>query len=860
MTLANGTRLGPYEILAPIGAGGMGEVYKARDTRLDRVIALKVSKTEFNPRFGQEARAVAALNHPNICALYDVGPNYLVMEYVDGAELKGPLPVARAVELAGQILDALAAAHKRGITHRDLKPANIMVTKSGVKVLDFGLAKMGQPGSIGGDGSTTLTAEGTIAGTLHYMAPEQLQGREVDTRADIFSFGCVLYEMLTGKRAFDGSNGASVIAAVMERPAPSVAQIAPAALDRVLQTCLAKDPDQRCQNARDLRRELMWAVETPSVKAPVSSRSRLSAIIAGMLAVLLAALALVHFREKPQPAQLARFSILPPEKGTFDIGGGTDIPAISPDGRRLILNVRGADGATQLWIRSLDAIVPRPLAGTEHSVLPFWSPDGISIGFFAGGKLKRIEAAGGPVLTLADAPAPAGGTWSADGLIVYGTGHGQPLRKVPASGGASSLVTKLEAVDQLHFMPWFLPDGKHFLFAADKNVQGTGSRIRIGSLESPEVRTVIDADSQAIYSPDPHSGHGHLLFMRGHVIMAQPFDPKNLTAGSDAVAVAERVGSSVGLAAFSASGNGTLVYAPTPKRPGQLTSFDRTGKRLATFGEPDSFGPRLEFSPDRSKIATSITDSTSLKSDVWIHDVTRGLTSRFTFGPGENRSPRWSPDAGMIAFTSDRKGHSDLYRKPANGAGGEELLYADGFDKFPDSWSPDGKVLLYESLGLETAYDLWILPGPWGKPGISKPYPFLATPFNEISGQFSPDGKWIAYSSDESGRYEVYVTPFPGPGGKWQISIGGGAGARWRSDSKEILYQALDDRMMAADVTAKGTTLEVGKAHAVSGPLPNFDFDVSADGQRFLMSVPVQSGPESLTLVQNWMAALKLKK
>jgi eukaryotic-like serine/threonine-protein kinase len=850
MTLANGTRLGPYEILAPIGAGGMGEVYKARDTRLDRIVALKVSKTEFNPRSGQEARAVAALNHPNICVLYDIGPNYLVMEYVDGAELKGPLPVAKAVELACQILDALTAAHKRGITHRDLKPANIMVTKSGVKVLDFGLAKMGRPGSIGGDGSTTLTAEGAIAGTLHYIAPEQLQGREVDSRADIFSFGCVLYEMLTGKRAFDGSNGASVIAAVMERPAPSVAEIAPTALDRVLQTCFAKDPDERCQNARDLRRELMWAVETPSVKAAVSSRSWNGTMMAGMLAVLLAVVSLIHFREQPQLAQVARFSIPPPEKGAFV----TDIPAISPNGQRLVFAARGPDGRAQLWIRPLDAIAPRPLDGTEDGQLPFWSPDGKSIGFFAGGKLKRTEATGGPALTLADAPYPGGGTWSAGGVIVFRPGVNGPLLKVSAFGGASSPVTKLGALEHQHRLPWFLPDGKHFLFASNIHGQAKESKIYIASLESPEARAVIDADSKAVFAPDLHSrgsGKGYLLFLRGNALMAQPFDPKSLAASSDAVPIAE------GAARFSASANETLVYATPPSPSAQLTLFDRAGRRLATFGEPDLFGPRLDFSPERIEIATSIRDSTGLKSDIWIYDVMRGLRTRFTFGPALNEYPRWSPDAATIVFSSNRKSHSDLYRKPANRAGGEELIYADGIDKFPESWSPDGKVLLYGGLDPKTKWDLWILPDPLGKSGISKPYPFLVTQFNEFYGQFSPDGKWIAYSSDESGRYEVYVTPFPGPGGKWQISTGGGAGARWRRDGKEIFYGTSDDRMMAVDVTAKGTTLEVGKARTLFGPAPANDFDASADGQRFLMSVPVQTGPESLTLVQNWTAALK---
>ncbi len=861
MLLSVGDRLGPYEILALIGAGGMGEVYRARDTRLDRIVALKVSKAEFSQRFNREARAVAALNHPNICTLYDVGPNYLVMEYVEGKELKGPLPLDKAIELACQILDAVDAAHGKGITHRDLKPANVMVTKSGVKVLDFGLAKIGSSGSIAGDGSTTLTAEGTITGTLHYMAPEQLQGREVDTRSDIFSFGCVLYEMLTGKKAFDGANAASVIAAVMERPAPSVAEVAPPALDRVLKTCLAKDPDERWQSARDVKWNLAWIANAGSEGSraqPKGLRYKGGWVASGILAMLLAGLAFIHFREKPQKAPLTRFSILLPEKNTL----GSDYisaPAISPEGQRVVFSATGDDGTTKLWVRSLDAMASRPLAGTEDGVYPFWSPDGKSIGFFANHKLKRIEAAGGPALSLADAFGPGGGTWNRDGVIVFAPLH-EPLMRVSASGGAATPITKPDTAQDM--LPWFLPDGKHFLFAAYAIGQPGSATIRVGSLESKEVHTIREADSNAIYAQDPQasaSEKGYLLFVRGNTLMAQPFDARHMVLGGEPAAVTEVMGkdSLAGLGLFSASANGTLIYANGVNPLGQLTWLNRSGRRVGTVGAPGRFFT-FHSSPDGKAVAVDVTEDPN-NTDIWIYDVKRGLRTRFTFDPAEDVGAMWSPDGRTIVFSSNRKGHKDFYRKASNGAGGEELLYADGFDKWATSWSPDGKFLLYYSgSGTGRKTDIWVLPDPLGKSGVAKPYPLLQGSFNKGDAKFSPDGNWIAYDSDETGRFETYATAFPGPGGRRQISTGGGGEPYWGRDGKEIIYSTLDNRLIAVDVTAKDAILEVGEAHALFGLGNDFYIDLSPDGQRFLLAVPAeQSGPQSLTLVQNWTAGLK---
>jgi serine/threonine protein kinase len=861
MDLKSGEKLGPYEILSQIGAGGMGHVWKARDPRLDRIVAIKTSAAKFSERFETEAHAVAALNHPNICTLYDVGPDYLVMEYVEGHEIKGPLPLDQALTYAIQLASALEAAHRKGIAHRDLKPANILVTKAGIKVLDFGLAKFEQlKAAAAADEAVTraaLTQEGSILGTLQYMAPEQLQGKAIDTRADIFSFGCVLHEMLTGKRAFDGANTASVIAAILERPAPSAGEVAPAALDRVLKKCLAKDPDDRRQSAHDLKDDLTWIATGAAPDTRRQPRSPLLAwAAAAVFATIAAGLAFPYFRPKPPvETPIVRSEISPPEKTSF----AQTPPALSPDGRKLVFGAQSADGKAQIWLRSLDSLTAQPLAGTDGGQAPFWSPDSKSIGFFANSKLMRIDVTGGSVLTLADAPLARGATWKADGVIVFGSGPTQPLRRVLASGGASSLVTKLDpAKENSHTWPWFLPDGSHFLFLATFSGLNRGS-IHVGSVDSPAIQTLTEADSGAVYA------QGHLLFLRGSTLMAQPFDAKSLKLTGDAAPVVEQVQNSAQYAGFSVSSSGELVYAAGAAAGQQLTWFDRTGKRIGSLGDPADVS-RLHYSPDRKSLAVSITDPSSRNADIWIYDVARGLRTRFTFDPAAELNAIWSPDGGTIVFDSSRNGKGDLYRNRSNGTGSEELLYADSLRKLPTSWSPDGRFLLYYTTNdPKTGYDIWVLPEPLGPAGASKsgakPYPFLRTPFNEYYGEFSPDGKWVAYVSDESGRYEIYVTPFPGPGGKRQISTGGGVFPRWRSDGKEIFYASNAGRLTAAEVAEKGDTLEVGSITPLFGAFPigiGYTYDVSADGQRFLAVVPPeQSNSAPLTLVQNWMMGLK---
>ena len=573
-----------------------------------------------------------------------------------------------------------------------------------------------------------------------------------------------------------------------------------------------------------------------------------------MVAVLLlavTALAVVHFREKPPEAPLLRTTILPPEKTTFDFTGNHGLMALSPDGRRLVF-AASADGKSQLWVRPLDALTAQPLPGTEGATFPFWSPDSQLVGFFAGGKLKKIDISGGPPQTLADAQVGRGGAWSPDGVIVFAPNNITPLLRVSAAGGTPSPVTTVTdaavRTGNSHRFPWFLPDGRHFLFA-----QSGGSShitLHVGSLDSREDQAIGEADSNAVYS------EGHLLFLRQNTLMAQPFDVKRRATTGEAVPIAEDVQHTLSpgtVGCFSVSGTGLLAYQTGVAAGGfRLTWFDRGGKPGGTLGEPSNFG-YIEFSPDRKSLLARVADNTI---DLWTYDVSRGLPTRFTFDPANKLGGVWSPDGGAIVFDSNRKGKSDLYRKSSNGAGAEEPLYADNSDKRPMSWSPDGKFVLYSVPGPNTGVDIWALP----MTGEPKPFPFLRTAFNEFNGRFSPDGRWVVYQSIESQRNEIYVAPFPGPGGKRQISTAGGSFPRWRQDGKEIFYVDRDQRLMAAEVTAKGGALEVGAVRPLFGPIQtstSYLYDISADGQRILAAVASRQTSEPVTLVQNWTAALR---
>ncbi len=854
MELQPGAKLGPYEILSRIGAGGMGQVWKARDTRLNRIVAIKTSSARFSDRFEREARAVAALNHPHICTLYDVGDDYLVMEYVEGAEIKGPLPLAQALRVAVQLADALESAHRSGITHRDLKPANILLAKSGVKVLDFGLARIERPKDSAERDLTatmTLTEQGTIVGTLQYMAPEQLQGKATDVRADIFSFGCVLYEMLTGKRAFDGASQASVIAAILERPAPSVATIAPASLDWTLRLCLAKDPDERWQSARDLRAALEHAAESgaDAAAAPVArGRQLVWPAVAGLCAMLAAAVSFTHFREKPSADGITRLSIVAPAKGRFTgVSGGP--PAVSPDGKTVIFEAFGPDGKPGLWIRPLDSVTPQMLAGTEGGASPFWSPDSKSIGFFASGKLKKLDVAGGHTTTLADATI-GGGSWSSSDVIVFAATYAGALQQIPTAGGTAHPATHVPASPQPQRSPWFLPDGRHFLY-----LYGSGQgrfAMHVGSLDAAEADRELGefADSTFVgYS------QGYLLYLRGSTLVARPFDAAHAVFTGDALPVAEQV------LRFEASGNGVLVYQRGVNIQ-RLMWTDRAGKSLEVL-EGAGDARQVELSPDGKTVAMTVRDAGSGNVDIWLFDTLRGVRTRLTFDPSTDAFPVWTPDGRSVIFRSNRKGQFDLYRRLADGSGTDEPVYADGLAKAPTSISRDGRYLAYWLQDALKGNGLGFLPNPLGAPGKETPYLPERADFSADNPRFSPDGRWVAYQSDETGVYEVYVTSFPGPGGKKQISRAGGVAPRWSRDGKELLYAAGDGYLTAAQVQSKGNMLEVTKVEALfATQLTNASsYDVSPDGRRFLLLTrPDEENSEPLTVVQNWTAGMKRGK
>jgi len=855
MSIAIGAQLGSYEVRSLLGTGGMGEVYRAHDAKLGREVAIKVlpdawaSDPDCLARFEREAKVLASLNHPHIAALYGmedagapVAVRFLVMELVEGETLAerlrhGALSPGEALRIATQIAEAVEAAHEKSVIHRDLKPANVKVTPDEqVKVLDFGLAKAMDATPAAGEvtHSPTLsvmaTQAGVILGTAAYMSPEQAKGAAVDHRSDLFSFGSVLYEMLAGRPPFRGDTAAEILASVLIRD-PDFSEL-PAALNPrvvdLLRRCLDKNPKRRWQAAGDLRAELEivagnaeTAADAASPARPAASMRReqlawSAAAIAALAAIGLAIPAVMHLRETPPETAPVRTTILAPEGTTLDFTNGAGLPALSPDGRRIVFGARTADGKQSLWVRSLDGLTAQPLAGTEEATFPFWSPDSRSIAFFAEGKLKRIDAAGGPVLTLADAPNGRGGSWSRDGVIIFAPSNNPGLQRVSSAGGASSSVES----EQGSF-PWFLPDGNHFLYQeqrAPTDRDAAGLRIRVGSLEGGAGPVVVEAGSNPIYA------NGHLLFLRDGTLMAQPFDAGRLVTMDEAVPLAERVQTVLGsgrVGVFSASEMGLLLYRQGMGVRRQLTWFDRTGKVLATVGEPDEdLDGDPELSPDGRRVA--IQRSVQGNPDIWVIDLVRGGSTRFTFDAAIERRPTWSLDGTQIVFSSNRQNGAtvadfDLYAKPSNGSGTEQLLLDSPRAKTSYGFSPDGRFLLYGDNDPKTGLELWALP----MPGDREPVPIASSPFNESNGQFSPDGRWVAYYSSESGRGEIYVVPFPAGGGKWQISTAGGIWPRWSGGGKELFFMGPDGQMMVTTIRASGTSFEA------SPPVALFDTRLS---------------------------------
>jgi serine/threonine protein kinase len=884
MAILPGRRLGPYEIVNAIGAGGMGEVYKARDTRLDRIVAIKVlpthlaDRSELRERFEREAKTIASLNHPHICTLYDTGHqddiDFLVMEYLEGETLaqrlqKGPLPLEQVLLYAIEISDALDKAHRKGITHRDLKPGNIMLTKSGTKLLDFGLAKLKQeaaptiPDSQLPTMKSAITGEGTILGTLQYMAPEQVESGQVDARTDIFAFGAVVYEMATGKKAFEGKTSASVMAKILEAEPPPMASLqpmTPPALDRVVKRCLAKEPEMRWQAASDLCEELKWISECDSqtgIPAPVVAQRKIRERVAWTVAVIavVAALALAFpfFRRTSDEPRVLKMSVLPPEKTTFSV---RSLPAVSPDGRRLAF-VFTTGGKEELWVRDLDSLVGRALTGTDGASYPFWSPDSRTIAFFADQKLKKIEVAGGPALTLCDAINGRGGTWNNGGVILFGVFGGSIFRVSAAGGSATALTAPDKASGETdHRVPWFLPDGRHFLYTAT-NREPEKVAIYVGDLDSKNRKLVVAANSNAVYSPP-----GYLLFVRERTLMVQPFDVGKLETTGDAIPIAEQVDSVPGIAGqnqFSVSQNGVMAYTSGASGGGnlQLTWLDRSGRTTGTVAGTAG-GPRWPaISPDGNTVAVDRLDPQTNFIDLWLHDLARGGVSRFTFNSGFfNAYPVWSPDGSHIAFRSTRDGAAgDLYQKATSGAAREEVLDKDVRNKLPNDWSRDGRYIIEGVRDFKTKNDIWVLP----LFGDRKPFPYLQTEFNEQYAKLAPNGQWLAYASDETKRLEVYVQTFPTPGGKWQVSTNGGDRPVWSRDGKELYFIGADGKMMAVQIKG-GTKFEAGV------PKPLFDtrfpsyaawYDVSKDGRFLIPAELEQASNAPLTVVVNWTAGLK---
>ena len=909
MPLGPGTRLGPYEIQSALGSGGMGEVYRARDTRLQRDVAVKVlpevfaTDAERLARFEREAQLLASLNHPHIAAIHGLeesnGVRALILEFVDGPTLadriaQGPIPLDEAMPIARQVAEALEAAHERGIIHRDLKPANIKITTAGaVKVLDFGLAKLaaGEPGQVHEGGglaglslsptltSPAMTRMGVIIGTAAYMSPEQAKGRAADKRSDVWALGCVIFEMLTGRRAFEGDDVSDTLAAVL-RAEPdwnALPAEAPTQLRSLIKSCLEKDRNKRVPDVSTVRFLMDHATAlAPSVAAPIDTNpgskrtapARLWQAVAALLALTMAgSVTAWWYASRPVALATTRFFIYPPEKTVFVTSARTGTSAaISPDGRTVAFTARDASGKVQLWIRPIDSLTAQPLPGTDDAAYPFWSPDSRFIAYSVPTRLMKISASGGPPQTLCNTGLGAyvrGGSWSPDGTIVFSTAPGRGLSVVSSAGGQSMEFMRLQKGHAGYVFPWFLPDGRHFLFytyGAD-DVAG----VYVGSLDSADPKRLTGADTAAVYD----SQNRYVLFVRQGTLLAQRFDPSALALGGESFPIAERLEASVtqSIAAFSVSTTGVLAYGTGAGAVSglQLAWFDRQGKRAYVGPQGNYRG--IDLSPDERYVAAHRHDGSG--GDTWVMDLSRSTTSRFTFDVSqENQSPIWSPDGSRIVYSSIRNGKRGLYQKLANNAGTEERLLESDVMAVPMSWSPDGKSIVYQVTDTKTGNDLWMLP----LSGDRKPAPMLRTPFSESHGQVSPDGKWIAYNSNESGRTEIYVQPFPSGAGKWQVSTNGGFYSRWRRDGRELFYMTdvSGGLMMAVDVSSSGSSFEAGMPrvlfdtstitapHLGSGNYHTFA--VSADGQRFLIPYPPLNENASLmqpiVVVENWAAGL----
>ena len=881
MALSSGTKLGPYEIQSALGAGGMGEVYRARDTRLDRTVAIKVLPTHLSSdagllqRFDREARTISSLSHPNICHLYDVGSQdgtrYLVMEYMEGETLadrlrKAPLPLDQVLKHAIEICDGLEKAHRSGVIHRDLKPGNIMLTKAGAKLMDFGLAK---PVSVASPPSSTLTqtlvtpphpltSEGVVVGTFQYMSPEQVEGKEADARSDIFALGAVLYEMVTGKRAFEGKTAASTIAAVLASEPPSISSVqplSPLALEATVKSCLAKDPDERVQTAHDVKLQLKSIKDSAAstslaISAPKPG-SRMGWLVAAFLLLLLLAGSAAWWLRGRESAPAMYFNSAAPFPATY--------VALSPDGRTLAL-VAYSDQANKnvIWLHQVGTRGGTVLQGTEAAYYPFWSPDGRWLGFFADGKLKKIEVGSGrSAQLLADAPFGRGGAWSRDGVIVFTPDAWSGLFRIPSSGGTPVQVTKIDPSQYQvsHRWPVFLPDGRHFLYLAcnfsgrlDKN------EIMVASLDSPGQRVVVNASTNAVYTDT-----GYLVYWRDNALVAQRFDLRNYALAGEPRIVSDAVQyfPQTNLAVFTVSGKTLVAQTSAGKgvNKSQLLWYDRRGKQIGSVGLPDLVAnPKL--SPDEKRVAVDQTDVDGRHVNIWIHDLYSNSAARLGFGPWLEQVTVWRPDGKQVVYTSNEKLFFSLYSKNSDGSGAADNIKDFGVpQQGPWDWSRDGKYLL-----TRRDRDLWYLTMP-----DLQAKPLIQSPFLVRNAQFSPDTKYVAYASSETGTWEIYVSPFPSFGSKWQVSRGGGEEPRWRRDGKELFYLAPDGKLMATEVkTAAGfeaafpVPLFQTHARQAISAMDFFSYDVTGDGQKFLINTKMDmSNTAPLAVILNWSAEME---
>lgn len=909
-----GTTIAQYEVLEKLGEGGMGVVYKARDTKLDRFVALKFLPPQSpilppdSARFLQEARAAASLNHPNVCSVLDIqeqdGRTFIVMEFVNGQTLReltggrsagttgsfqaggatlphnAPIQAKRAIDIGIQVADGLAAAHEKGIVHRDIKPENIMVRKDGiVQVMDFGLAKL--------RGTSRLTREGSTVGTAGYMSPEQIQGQEADHRSDIFSLGVVLYELFTGELPFKGVHETAVSYEIVNVDPPPMSEVNPdvdPALDAIVLECLAKEPSDRYQSvaelAKDLRRtkressrQRVSRVSAVRAVAPPGSAIRPAPIqepaapavepderarrarffwpsLATLFLITAGVLGYLYGTAASQVEPPVEFVIPLPTKGSFE----PSPPAISPDGRTIAYTFRDSTGRTLLWVRSLSSATPRALEGTEEASFPFWSPDNKSIGFFSVGKLKKVEMGGGSPQTVCDAADGRGGSWGSTGVIVFAPGYNTGLSQVSASGGsAPTPATQLDTANQAatHRFPWFLPDGRRFIYYS-RSATGEQSGLYLASLEDTRGKFLCDSRTNAQYAPP-----GYLLYIREKSLVAHRFDPDRGECSGDPVSVSEDVGyrQNWGAAAFAVSQNGVLVIASGGSGERELIWVERTGKLLSQTGVSGMVFD-LALSPDEKRVVFRKLDASTRNQDLWLLDLARSTQSRFTFDPAIDDDPVWSPDGTTIAFDTQPNGLSNLQTKAATGAGRQELLLRSPVSNYTLDWSRDGRYIVYQQDDPRTKGDLWLLP----MTGEKKPVAYLQTEFDETDARFSPDGQWLAYASDENGKYEVFIQHVPRTGGKWQVSVSGGAGPSWRRDGKELYYLAPDKKLMAVDIRINGSSIEAGI------PIPLFETTVdtyaapnryasSIDGRRFLVN---NSGDAAntrpITVVLHWLA------